>query len=114
MADTHSMLFPRFSAARVATALKDTPVVMVNGPRQCGKTTLIREFANSGRAYITLDDDTVLEAARGDPAVSHQLRNNSRRAAASLLTAMRRTRYGSAGRSGRAYLKELRAVRYGR
>ena len=68
MADTHSMLFPRFSATRVATALKDTPVVMVNGPRQCGKTTLVREFANSGRAYFTLDDDTVLEAARGDPA----------------------------------------------
>jgi len=30
MADAHTMLFPRFSAARVATALKDTPVVMVN------------------------------------------------------------------------------------
>jgi len=29
MADAHSVLFPRFSAARVATVLKDTPVVMV-------------------------------------------------------------------------------------
>ncbi|MFZ2084312.1 MAG: hypothetical protein WAU92_07445, partial [Candidatus Sulfotelmatobacter sp.] len=31
-------LFPRFSGELVATALKDTPVVMVTGPRQCGKT----------------------------------------------------------------------------
>ena len=38
---------------------------MVTGPRQCGKTTLVRGFAS--HRYITLDDDTVLEAARGDP-----------------------------------------------
>lgn len=60
-------LFPRFAADRVTTALKDTPVVMVNGPRQCGKTTLVREFASRNRSYITLDDDTVLESVRNDP-----------------------------------------------
>jgi uncharacterized protein len=60
-------LFPRFAADRVSTALKDTPVVMVNGPRQCGKTTLVREFTSRNRTYITLDDDTVLEAVRDDP-----------------------------------------------
>jgi predicted AAA+ superfamily ATPase len=38
---------------------------MVTGPRQCGKTTLVRGF--TCHRYITLDDDTVLEAARGDP-----------------------------------------------
>lgn len=59
-------LFPRFSADQVTTALKDTPVVMVTGPRQCGKTTLVREFSDSHR-YITLDDDTVMAAARSDP-----------------------------------------------
>lgn len=67
MADTGPALFRRFSAERVRTALKDTPVVMVNGPRQSGKTTLVREFVASDRAYITLDDETVLEAARSDP-----------------------------------------------
>jgi len=41
--------------------------VMVNGPRQCGKTTLVREFASRNRTYITLDDDTVLESVRNDP-----------------------------------------------
>lgn len=40
---------------------------MVNGPRQCGKTTLVREFASRNRTYITLDDDTVLESVRNDP-----------------------------------------------
>jgi hypothetical protein len=38
---------------------------MVTGPRQCGKTTLVRGFTSHG--YITLDDDILLEAARGDP-----------------------------------------------
>src|SRR5260370_17822451 len=38
------------------------------GPRQCGKTTLVRQFVDKDREYVTLDDDTVLEAARNDPA----------------------------------------------
>jgi len=63
----NATLFPRFAADRVTTALKDTPVVMVNGPRQCGKTTLVREFTSKNRTYITLDDDTVLESVRNDP-----------------------------------------------
>lgn len=67
MTASTSKLFPRFAANRVTTALKDTPVVMVNGPRQCGKTTLIREFASKNRTYTTLDDDTVLESIRNDP-----------------------------------------------
>ncbi|HWZ44417.1 MAG TPA: hypothetical protein VNW97_13145 [Candidatus Saccharimonadales bacterium] len=49
MANTASQLFRRFSAESVTTALKDTPVVMVNGPRQCGKTTLVQEFAEGDR-----------------------------------------------------------------
>ena len=67
MANLSSTLFQRFSAERIITALKDTPVVTVIGPRQCGKTTLVREFVDSGRVYISLDDDTVLDAARNDP-----------------------------------------------
>ncbi len=46
-------------------ALADTPVVLVNGPRQVGKTTLVR--ALPGRRYLNLDDATVLAAARADP-----------------------------------------------
>jgi len=57
MDDTDHALFPRFSAELVATALKDTPVVMVTGPRQCGKTTLVRrvvkEVAQSAGGFYT-------------------------------------------------------------
>lgn len=47
--------------------MADTPAVLLNGPRQSGKTTLATSFASSTRPYFTLDDDTVLAAARSDP-----------------------------------------------
>jgi uncharacterized protein len=68
MVDANFQFVQRFAARRVATALTDTPVVMLIGPRQCGKTTLVQQFADKDREYVTLDDDTVLEAARNDPA----------------------------------------------
>lgn len=50
-------------------ALGDTPVVMVVGPRQAGKTTLVKAMANKrpGTSYVTLDDLLPLEAACTDP-----------------------------------------------
>lgn len=60
-------IFPRFVHARLHQALRDTPVVLLNGPRQCGKTTLVRELVGSHRRYLTLDDETVLASARSDP-----------------------------------------------
>jgi hypothetical protein len=68
MVEPASHLFKRFSTKLITTALLDTPVVMLIGPRQCGKTTLVRQFVNKDRGYVTLDEDTVLEAARSDPA----------------------------------------------
>lgn len=56
----------RHLAPRVHESLQDTPVVLVNGPRQCGKTTLVRQFAD-GMDYFTLDDPAVLAAAQQDP-----------------------------------------------
>jgi len=67
MAAAHRGLFPRFAVEQVTTALKDTPVVMVTGPRQCSKTTLVRDLVAGKREFITLDDDTMLAAARSDP-----------------------------------------------
>lgn len=68
MAVPESALIPRLSSRRVAEALRDTPVVMVTGPRQSGKTTLVRTFSGRNRAYVTLDDDSVLAGVRSDPA----------------------------------------------
>lgn len=63
---TSPSLFPRFLAGRVGEALADTPVVLVSGPRQSGKTTLARQFS-AGRTYLSLDDAPTLAAAREDP-----------------------------------------------
>lgn len=50
-------------------ALADTPVVLIAGPRQSGKTTLVRDLlpASHRARYLTLDDATVLGAAARDP-----------------------------------------------
>ena len=60
-------MFERFVERRVETALSDTPVVLVVGPRRAGKTTLVRKMGEAGRTYVTLDDQTALAAARSDP-----------------------------------------------
>ncbi|PSB39462.1 ATP-binding protein [Aphanothece minutissima] len=48
-------------------ALTDTPVVLLNGPRQAGKTTLARSLTASGFQYLSLDDAATLLSAREDP-----------------------------------------------
>ena len=58
----------RHAQSRITTALQDTRVVLVVGPRQAGKTTLARLYAQSDRPYLTLDDPATLVAARADPA----------------------------------------------
>lgn len=60
-------LYPRLLDSRIHEALSDTPVVLINGPRQCGKTTLVRQHGQS-IPYFTLDDDNLLAAVRADPA----------------------------------------------
>ena len=60
-------LYPRLIEARVAEALADTPVVLIVGPRQAGKTTLVRQVAAQGARYFTLDDELTLLAAKEDP-----------------------------------------------
>ena len=61
-------MFERFVERRAEEALLDTPVVLIVGPRRAGKTTLVRKMGEADRTYITLDDQTVLEAAQADPA----------------------------------------------
>ncbi len=63
-----SLLYPRHVRRCLEEALTDTPVVLVHGPRQCGKTTLARAVGESlGYDYITFDDDVQLGAAKADP-----------------------------------------------
>ncbi len=61
---------PRHAEALVTEALQDTRVVLVNGARQAGKSTLTRLIADSrpGTIVRLLDDAATLRAARDDPA----------------------------------------------
>lgn len=60
--------YPRYIRPRIEEALADTPVVLIHGPRQCGKTTLARMIGDdAGYAYITFDDEIHLTAAIEDP-----------------------------------------------
>ena len=59
----------------IARVSKMFPVLLVTGPRQVGKTTLLQRMAeaqqNEGieRKYVTLDDPDVRYLAKHDPAL---------------------------------------------
>lgn len=67
MSEPH--IHTRHLASRLVEALEDSPVVLVHGPRQCGKTTLARSVGEQrGYPYVNFDDDVAREAAEYDPA----------------------------------------------
>lgn len=60
--------YARFAAPSLLDALGDTPIVLIHGPRQCGKTTLAQAVGGPlGYTYFTFDDDVILAAAVADP-----------------------------------------------
>jgi len=59
---------PRFVAPRLRESLADSPVVLIHGPRQSGKTTLARAVGERrGYRYYSFDDDVARAAAERDP-----------------------------------------------
>lgn len=63
---TESELLPRHLQASLEEALRASRVVNLIGPRQVGKTTLVRDLLPSGH-FVTLDDAAVMNALSGDP-----------------------------------------------
>lgn len=62
------MFRPRHLVGPLNEALADTPVVVVAGPRQAGKSTLAaRVVAQAGGTWLSLDEAAVLDVARTDP-----------------------------------------------
>ncbi len=63
-------LVPRRLADRVLHALDANPVVFVNGPRQSGKSTLVRVLSRDSfpAEYVTLDNASQMSAAASSPA----------------------------------------------
>ncbi len=64
----NNALYHRFTEDVLLEALQDTPVVLIHGSRQCGKTTLAQSIGEQrGYHYISFDDDNQLQAAKADP-----------------------------------------------
>ena len=66
----------RHMEARILELSKSYSAILVTGPRQAGKTTMLRSLAekeNIGRKYVTLDDLTERDMAKNDPALFLQL-----------------------------------------
>ena len=65
--DAQEKLYKRTLRAPLEIALSDTPVVCLLGPRQSGKTTLVRQFSDT-RTFISLDEENYFRTAASDPA----------------------------------------------
>lgn len=66
----------RHMESRILELSKSYSAILLTGPRQAGKTTMLRSLAekeNIGRKYVTLDDLTEREMAKKDPALFLQL-----------------------------------------
>jgi uncharacterized protein len=59
----------RFIEQRFRNAIKHSPVIVLNGPRQSGKSTLVKELLKIGllSKYITCDDILVYSSLLNDP-----------------------------------------------
>ena len=62
-------MFPRFLTDGLVASLRESPVTLLVGARQTGKSTLARALASGAHPaeYLTLDDAAVLAAASTDP-----------------------------------------------
>ena len=66
----------RHMESRVLELSKSYAAILLTGPRQAGKTTMLRRLAekeNIGRGYVTLDDLAERDMAKNDPALFLQL-----------------------------------------
>lgn len=60
--------YPRFATPLLEQALDESPVVLIHGPRQCGKTTLAQTVGSArDYSYYSFDDAVTLAAATVDP-----------------------------------------------
>ncbi|MYD84950.1 MAG: ATP-binding protein, partial [Acidobacteria bacterium] len=58
---------PRALAGTIRRAMRTFPAVLVTGPRQTGKTTLLRAALGDSPRYVSLERPDVRDVARDDP-----------------------------------------------
>lgn len=61
-------LYSRQMKPLIQALIKQFPVVLVTGPRQVGKSTLLQEISEDYQ-YVTFDDPMVLSMAKNDPSL---------------------------------------------
>ncbi len=66
------MYLPRTLEPFIRSSSRNFPSLLVTGPRQVGKTTLLRNLSRKGRTYVTLDDPLALRLAREEPGLFFQ------------------------------------------
>ena len=60
--------FARAIEPKLLEALQDTPIVLLAGPRQAGKTTLVKQVTQEKKLrFLTLDDELTRLSAKEDP-----------------------------------------------
>jgi len=62
------MYFKRRAEKPLKEAVKQFPVILITGPRQAGKSTLLRHCF-PGYQYVTFDDVLIRNLAETDPAL---------------------------------------------
>ena len=59
--------------SKILSLSKEYSVILITGPRQVGKTTVLRQLMQENRTYVTLDDLEDRAMAQKDPALFLQL-----------------------------------------
>jgi len=63
------MYFARNISKVVLETNETFPVILVTGPRQVGKSTVLERIKEGNRVYVTLDDPQIRLLAQSDPAL---------------------------------------------
>ncbi|XWN35059.1 MAG: ATP-binding protein [Roseivirga sp.] len=60
-------MYTRMIAHKLLESLEESPVLLLNGARQTGKSTLVKTLLADTHTYYTLDDLSVLNIVKSDP-----------------------------------------------
>jgi len=67
MKGNYKAMKPRTLSRVMARALRTFPAIVVTGPRQSGKTTLLKSLYGRTHAFVTLEDPDIRIRAKEDP-----------------------------------------------
>src|SRR5690554_4384463 len=60
-------MYKRTLKKEIEKLIKQFPVVLISGPRQVGKSTLVHQFTHNGFSYVSLDNLNIRASANADP-----------------------------------------------